>query len=181
VSGRGEWKAFAPLAFFAGLTWQVVIYLMAFITGLVLILIAPRRMAAAAMAIRTETGRVAGYGAIALFAVPLAALVLAITVVGLPLGIITMLLWGILLYLSQLPVSIVVGHLILGRRKPLEGKGFMIGSLALGLLVLALLKWIPFLGFFVSLAIALFGMGAFVVTCRRWMQSHRSGDEFSTP
>jgi hypothetical protein len=178
--GRG-WRGIAPLAFFAGITWQIIMYLMAFITGLVLILIAPRRMAAAASVIRTETGPVAGYGAIALFAVPFAALVLVITVVGLPLGIITILLWGILLYLSQLPVSLFLGHLILGRNKSLEGKGFMIGSLALGLLVLALLKWIPFLGVFVSLAIALFGMGAFVVTCRRWMQSHRAGDDFTSP
>jgi len=180
TDGPRGWNGIAPLAFFAGITWQIIMYLMAFITGLVLILIAPRRMAAAAMAIRTETGPVAGYGAIALFAVPFAALVLAITIVGLPLGIITIVLWAILLYLSQFPVSLFIGHLILGRNKSLEGKGFMTGSLALGLLVLALLKWIPFLGFFVSIAIALFGMGAFVVTCRRWMQSHRTPDDFTT-
>ena len=172
--------ALAPLAFFAGLTWKFIAYLMAFITGLVLILLAPKCMAGASSAIRTDTGPVAGWGAIALFATPLAAIVACITIVGMPLGIITMLLWGILLYLSQLPVGLVIGHLILGRHKPLEGKGFMIGSLALGLLLIALVRIIPFVGFFVSLSTALFGFGAFVVVGRNWMRARRSGEEFPT-
>ena len=168
-----------PLSFFAGLTWKFIAYLMAFLTGLVLIVVSPRRMAVAASAIRTATGAVAGYGAIALFVVPLAAIVVCLTVIGLPLGIITLLLWGILLYLSQLPVSLLIGHLILGRQRHLEGKGFMIGCLALGLLVLTLLRAIPYVGSFVWLAIALFGLGAFVVGELRREQWRHSGDEYT--
>ncbi len=172
--------ALAPLALFAGLTWKLIAYLMAFITGLVLILVAPKRMADASSAIRTQTGAVAGYGAIALLVTPLAAIVVCITIVGLPVGIITMLLWGILLYLSQLPVSLFIGHMILGRHKPLEHKGFMIGSLALGLLLVALARAIPFVGFLVALATALFGFGAFVVAGRNWLRARRSTKEFPT-
>jgi hypothetical protein len=124
---------------------------------------------------------VAGYGAIALFVTPLAAIVVCATVVGLPLGIITLLLWGILLYLSQIPVSLFIGHAILGRNKPLESKGYMIGCLALGLLLLTLARAIPFVGFFVALATALFGLGAFVVTERRLMRSHGVGEDFPMP
>jgi len=176
-----EWGARGPLAFFAGLTWKVIAYLMAFLTGLILILLAPWRMAGAATSIRTDTGPVAGYGAIALFVTPLAAIVVCATVVGLPLGIITLLLWGILLYLSQIPVSLFIGHAILGRNKPLESKGYMIGCLALGLLLLTLARAIPFVGFFVALATALFGLGAFVVTERRLMRSHGVGEDFPMP
>jgi len=153
-----------PLAILAGLTWKIVSYLMAFITGLVLIALAPRRMAASSDTIRADTGPVAGYGAIALFVTPIAALVVCLTVIGLPLGIITLLLWGILMYLSQLPVGLLLGHMVLGRQRPLETKGLMIGRLALGLLFLWLLKAIPFLGFFVSLATALFGLGGIVLS-----------------
>ncbi len=172
-------RAIGPLAIFAGLTWRLIAYLMAFVTGLVLILLCPKRMAGASSAIRTATGSVAGYGAIALFLTPLAALVVCVTIVGIPVGIITMLLWGILLYLSQLPVSVFIGHMILGAHKPLESKGFMIGSLALGLLLISLLRLIPLLGFLVALATALFGMGAFVIGERRRMQLNRARGDSS--
>lgn len=166
----GRVGLFGPLAIFAGLTWKVLSYLMAFLTGILLIVLAPRRMAGAVSAIRTDTGPVAGYGAIALFVTPVAALVVCLTVIGLPLGVIAFLLWGILLYLSQMPVSLFIGHLILGRDRPLETKGFMIGCLALGLLILWLLKAIPVAGFFVFLATALFGLGAFIAGERTRMR-----------
>jgi len=161
-AGKGL-GALAPLAFFAGLTWKVIAFLMAFITGLVLIAVSPRRMSGAATAVRDDTGATAGYGALALFAVPIAAVVVCITIVGIPLGVISLLLWGILLYLSQLPVALFFGHLILGRNRPLQGKGFMIGALALGLFLLTLVRAIPLVGLFVGLATAMFGMGAYVV------------------
>ena len=163
----GDLGALGPLAAFAGLTWKLLAYAMALLTGIVLILVLPARMAGYSDAIRTETGPVAGWGAIAFFLTPLAALVVCITIVGLPLGLITLALWTVLLYLSQLPVALVIGHVILGYRKPLEGRGFMIGALALGLLIIALLRLIPFVGFFVGLATALFGFGSFVVAEKR--------------
>ncbi len=166
--------ALGPLFFLAGITWKIVGYLMALVAGIVLILLVPGRMAGASDAIRTHTGASAGWGAIALFVTPLAAIVVCITVVGLPIGLISLAVWGILLYLSQLPVSLLIGHLILGNSKPLEGRGFMIGSLALGLLILTLLRAIPLIGFFVWLAIAMFGMGAFVVMGKRIIEARRS-------
>jgi len=43
----------------------------------------------------------------------------------------------------------------------------MVGALALGLVILRLLRLIPYLGFFIGLAVILFGLGAVVVTLRR--------------
>jgi cytoskeletal protein CcmA (bactofilin family) len=166
--------ALGPFFLLAGIIWKIVAYLMALVTGIVLILLLPGRMAGASDAIRTQTGASAGWGAIALFVTPIAAIVVCITIVGLPIGLISLALWGILLYLSQLPVGLLIGHLILGHSKPLEGRGFMIGSLALGLLLLTLLRAIPLLGFFVWLTIALFGMGAFVVVEKRTIEARRS-------
>ncbi len=173
-------EALAPLAVLAAIVWNVAWYLMALLAGIVLILLTPRRMAGAATALRTDTGPVAGWGALALFVTPIAAVVMGLTLIGLPLGIITLLLWGILLYLAQLPVSVFVGHLILGHTKPLQSKGFMIGALALGLLILTLLRSIPVLGFFIWLATALFGLGGMVVNERRLVQSRRDSTDGST-
>lgn len=166
--------ALGPFFFLAGITWKIVAYLMSFVAGIVLILLIPGRMAGASDAIRTHTGASAGWGAIALFVTPIAAIVVCITVVGLPVGLIALVLWGALLYLSHLPVSMFIGHLILGHSKPLQGRGFMIGCLALGLLLFTLLTAIPFVGGFLWLAIALFGMGAFVVTEKRMIRAGRS-------
>ncbi len=176
----GGLEALAPLAVLASILWKVAWYLMTLVVGIVLILLAPRRMAGAATALRTDTGPVAGWGAIALFVTPLAAILVCLTIIGLPLGIIALLLWGILLYLSQLPVSLFIGQLILGHQKPLASKGFMIGSLALGLLILTLLRSIPLLGFLVWLAIALFGLGAFVTGERQLLQSRRNSSGVSS-
>lgn len=164
----------APLAVFASIIWKISWYLMTLLVGIVVILLAPRRLAGATMAMRTDTGAVAGWGAIALFVTPIAAVVLCLTFIGLPLGIIMLLLWGILLYLAQLPVSLLIGHLLLGHRKTLAGKGFMIGALALGLFLLTLLRMIPAIGFFISLATALFGIGGMVVFERRLVRSRQS-------
>jgi len=168
--------AMAPFVFFASLTWKIIAYLMALVTGIVLILVLPRVMAAAPLTIRTQTGPVAGWGAIALFLVPLASIVLCITVIGLPLGLIGLVLSGVLLYIAQLPVSMFIGYLILGRSRALKGKGFMIGCLALGLLLVKLAEAIPFAGAFISLAVALFGMGAFLVVDKRMLKALNASD-----
>jgi len=166
--------ALGPLFFLAGITWKIAAYLMALVAGIVLILLLPGRMAGASDSIRTHTGASAGWGAIALFVTPLAAIVVCITVVGLPVGLIALVLWGALLYLSHLPVSMFIGHLILGHSKPLVGRGFMIGCLALGLLLFTLLTAIPLVGGLIWLASALFGMGAFVVVEKRLIEAGRS-------
>ena len=173
--------ALAPFVFFASLTWKIVAYLMALVTGIILILLLPRAMAAAPMAIRTQTGPVAGWGAIALFLVPLAAIVLCITVVGLPAGLIALALWGVLFYIAQIPVAIFIGYLLLGRSRALEGKGFMIGCLALGLLLVALVKAIPFVGFFICLTVALFGIGALLVVDKKMLGALKSSDWENEP
>ncbi len=162
-----------PLAVLASVMWRVSWYLMTLLVGIVLILLTPRRMAGAATVCRTDTGPVAGWGAIALFGTPIAAILISLTFIGLPLGIIVLLLWGILLYLAQLPVSLLIGHLILGHRKPLENKGGMIGALALGLLILTLLRAMPAAGLLIWLATALFGLGGMVVAEHRLAQSRR--------
>jgi hypothetical protein len=40
----------------------------------------------------------------------------------------------------------------------------MIGALALGLVILTLLRLIPYLGFWIGLAVVLFGLGAVLVS-----------------
>jgi cytoskeletal protein CcmA (bactofilin family) len=143
---------------------KVLGFLMAFVMGLVIVLIAPRRSASAADAIRNRPWASLGWGAVILFATPIAAILVCFTVIGIPLGLIALALYAIAIYISQIFVSLFVGRWILVRFRGIESRGIMIGALALGLFILTLLRFIPFLGFWIGLAVVLFGLGAVLVS-----------------
>ncbi len=159
-------KAF-PFSLFSGIGGKVTGLLMALIAGLVIILVAPRRLTSIAESIRSKPGPSAGWGAIILFLTPIAAIIVCITIIGIPVGLIALALYGIAIYLAQIPVGLFIGRWIIGHFKEVEGKAIMVGALALGLVILRLLRLIPYLGFFIGLAVILFGLGAVVVSERR--------------
>ncbi len=159
-------KAF-PFAFFSGIGGKVIGFLMALIAGLVIILLAPRRLTSIAESIRSRPGPSAGWGALILFVTPIAAIIACITIIGIPVGLITLALWGIAMYLAQIPVGLFIGRWIIGHFREVDGKAIMVGTLALGLVILKLLRLIPHLGFFIGLAVIIFGLGAVVASERR--------------
>ena len=157
-----------------GIVGKVITFLMALLAGLVIILVAQRRLTSIAESIRNRPGASAGWGALIVFVAPIAAVLVCFTVVGIPVGLIALGLWGIALYLAQIPVGLLLGRLIIGRFKKVEGKAIMVGALALGLVLLKLLQLLlgliplPGLGFFIGLVVVgLFGLGAVVVSERR--------------
>ncbi len=83
----------------------------------------------------THAGRRAGalIGIVVLLVVPVAAVIACITLVGLAIGMISFLLWMILLYVSQVYVGGAIGEMLLGAAST---RGAMFGRLALGLAVI---------------------------------------------
>lgn len=162
-----------PFVLFSGIGGNVIGFLMALIAGLVIILVAPKWLTSIVESIRSSPGASAGWGALILFATPIAAIIVCITIVGIPVGLIALALWGIAIYLAQIPVGLFVGRWIIGRFRTVDGKAIMVGALALGLVILSLLKLILYLGFFIGLAIILFGLGAVVVAIRKWRAEAR--------
>jgi cytoskeletal protein CcmA (bactofilin family) len=163
-------KAFPPF----GIVGKMIRFLMALLTGLVIILIAQRRLTSIAESIRSRPGASAGWGALIVFVAPIAAVLVCFTVVGIPVGLIALGLWGMALYLAQIPVGLFLGRWIIGRFRAVEGKAIMFGALALGLVLLKLLELLlgliplPGLGFFIGLAVVgIFGLGAVVVSERK--------------
>ncbi|NQT31751.1 MAG: hypothetical protein HQ588_05395 [Deltaproteobacteria bacterium] len=150
-----------------GIVGKIVGFLMALALGVVLVLIAPRRLTALTEAVRTKPWHSLGWGAVLLVVTPIAAVIICITVVGVPIGLIALALYGIAIYISQIFIGLLLGRLILGAFKgvgPVEKRGILIGALALGLFILTLLKMIPYAGFFIGLAAVLFGLGAILVS-----------------
>ncbi|MCK4387405.1 MAG: polymer-forming cytoskeletal protein [Dehalococcoidia bacterium] len=156
-----------PSVLFSGIGGKVTGFLMALIAGLIIILLAPKQLTSIAEAIRSRPGPSAGWGALILFLTPIAAIIVCITIIGIPVGLIALALWGIAIYLAQIPVGLFIGRWIIGRFRSVEGKAIMVGALALGLVILKLLRLIPHLGFFIALAVILFGLGAVVASERR--------------
>ena len=156
-----------PFALFSGALGWVIGFLMAFITGLVIIFLVPRRLTLVAESIRTSPWPSLGWGAVILFVTPIVAILVCCTIIGIPVGLITLGLYAAAIYLAQIPVGLFVGRWILGYFGGVEGKGIMIGALALGLVIMHLLRLIPYFGFFVGLVIILFGLGAVVVSERK--------------
>jgi cytoskeletal protein CcmA (bactofilin family) len=151
----------------AGIKGKLLGFLMILVIGLIIILLATGRISAMADSIQTKPWPSLGWGALALFVTPIAALVVIITIIGLPVGLIALVLYGIAVYLSQIPIGFLIGRLIIRRNGEIESRGLMIGALALGLAILLVLGLIPYVGGLVMLLTIIFGLGSLVVSVAR--------------
>jgi cytoskeletal protein CcmA (bactofilin family) len=142
---------------------KVAGFLMTFITGLVIIFLATRKITGMSEALIRYPWHSLGWGAFLLFVTPFAIIILFITIVGVPIGLILTALYAIAIYLSIIPVSLCIGRLIIGRQRTENRRGLLLAALAVGLVILVLIKLIPVFGFIVGIATALFGMGTIIV------------------
>ncbi|MFC1956386.1 hypothetical protein ACFLWZ_07745, partial [Chloroflexota bacterium] len=124
----------------------------------------PRRATAVAASIKRKPLLSLGWGAILLFATPIAAIVAFITVVGVPVGVIGLALYGIAIYLSQIAVGLFIGYWIISSFGKVDSRGVLVGAFTLGFVILTLIKLIPFVGFPIWLATVLFGIGAMIMS-----------------
>lgn len=140
--------------------WRVIWTAAFVLLGLVLFLLLPK-FAAEAVTAGERVGAPLGLGLLVLPAVPIAALIACITVVGLPLGLLTLGLWMLAINCAEIVVGTVVGNWILGKASDTWG---LIGRMAMGF-VLVRVVYTPVarlhvIGFLVGLGIWMWGMGA---------------------
>lgn len=91
-----------------------------------------------------------------LILVPVAGIILIDTVIGTPIGIILLLVYGILFYLSAIPTAYYLGKWILGNK--IKDNYQLI---AISIFALYVLRMIPVVGPFVTLTSLLLGLGLF--------------------
>jgi hypothetical protein len=108
-----------------------------------------------------------GFGALLLIATPIAAIIACITLVGLAVGIGTLLLWVMAVYSAQCFVGTWLGEKILGVS---AGTGPMIGRLALGLLLVRIARNLPYLGGWIMSIVVTWGLGALALALYRRMK-----------
>ena len=108
-------------------------------------------------------------GLVALTAIPVAAVLVMITIIGIPIGLLALIGYAALLLLGYVWVAVVVGGMLLDRVKPATAArtAWHAGAAALAMLVLAILVRVPFVGGFVKLAALVVGVGMIVAVVMR--------------
>ena len=163
---RGHTREFSPFVHSGGRwVWTVGLMLLAgLIAGLL-----PGPSQRMAQELRARPWMAPLLGFIALTCTPVAAVLVMITVIGIPIGLLALLGYFALLLVGYVCVSVVVGGLLLDRLNA-QAAGewaWRAGAAVLAMLVLALLTRIPVLGGFILFAALVFGVGLVVATVFR--------------
>lgn len=115
-----------------------------------------------------------GIGFLILVATPFAALVSAITIVGVPVSLMLMALWTMALYLAKIAIAPAIGAALLRKKAPPQGVEGFVGALALGLAAFWLVRAIPILGGLASFVVAIVGLGALGMRAYAMWKGERS-------
>lgn len=115
------------------------------IIGMLALRLLPQFFTSAYQTVYKKPFKVLLNGFLLLVVTPIACVLAAITVIGLPLAIITMILWAILLYLATILVAWFIGQFV---KDKLFAKNNwpQLAVLALGILLFIMLKYLPFVG-----------------------------------
>ena len=120
------------------------------------------------------------YGFLLCAALPVAAVVLVLSIIGVPLGILFMLMWGIGMYIAWIFSGIAVGE-YLGRvvasRTQKDAKSSKkqsaIMSLVAGMALIHILSALPYVGLVVSFLAVIWGMGGLWIVKTRLLKNLR--------
>jgi cytoskeletal protein CcmA (bactofilin family) len=134
-----------------------------FVFGLVMLLLMPGFFFDAAGACK-RIGPAIGFGALFLIALPILAVIVCITIVGIGVGLTALMFWVIAIYAAQVVVGAWLGEQLLGST---AGMGAALGRMALGLLILRAVGLIPYLGVWVDSLVLCLGLGAIVLAIYR--------------
>jgi hypothetical protein len=108
-----------------------------------------------------------GLGVLVLPGVFIAACIACILVVGMFVGISTLLLWIIAMLSAEIVVGTLIGRWIMGRTSEFWPS---VGRMAIGILILTVITHIPWVGGWAKLAMILWGMGAIALGLYRRLQ-----------
>jgi cytoskeletal protein CcmA (bactofilin family) len=168
VSGKTETRLlpkaksrYARLGFYV---WKMIWLAAAFVVGLALHALLPglfpARLPASANLLRA-----AGLGFVALVVVPAAALLLMLTLIGLPAGLLVLGLWLAGLYLAQILVAALIGRGFL--QKADAPPASMAPVLLVGLVFVAVSVNLPYVGGLVRFVVLVLGLGLAVIGAHR--------------
>lgn len=145
----------------------------ALLAGLPFLALFPRYAGRATRRLQRTPMRCALAGLSSLLMLPISALLLAFTLVGLPLGLLVGGAVAALLYLGKIIVALAIAQALLRRTGPQRFSSVAL-SLLVGIVVLYAVTFLPGIGGYLALLIGILGLGALLLALWR-------GDERRTP
>jgi len=140
-----------------------VFRLLAFVlSALAVVALVPSAAAAATDEMRTRPAAALGVGLLWVVLVPVGVIVLAMTMVGIPLALMLAATFAMSLYLAPLVPGLWLGGVMLRGHDPSKRGGAVLLALAGGLVV-AVVMAVPVIGFLVRAVAVCAGLGAFVL------------------
>jgi hypothetical protein len=147
--------------------WWIGYSVSVLVLGLLMLLFVRRLGDAVRRVSRERTGASIGWGIGLFFLLPLAAVLLLVTIVGIPLGIITLLALALIYTVGYAVATVAVGGLILR-------SGSTFATFFVGWAVLRLLALIPVAGGVLWLAGSIWGLGLLAVVIREGTTPERA-------
>jgi cytoskeletal protein CcmA (bactofilin family) len=145
---------------------EILFLLALMVTGVVLTLICRKDAYQAKQALADSFLRTLALGFVVFVCVPIAVIILLISVIGIPIAVIALFAYAVLIYIAKIPVATFLGERIM-KALGKEGQPSLIWSMLLGLVVLTLLLNIPYLEWLIYLVVLFTGLGAIISAKRR--------------
>jgi hypothetical protein len=148
---------FRSLGWLIWIGWWLAVGVSLFVLGVLLLALFPRIFPRTLEAARTQVGPVIGWGIAIAVGLPIVSVLVMITLVGIPLGLV-----GLLSLALLYSVGYIVAALLLGRRLLPEPRSVYVAFLV-GLAILRVVGIVPLLGGLVTAAATVYGVGALAI------------------
>ncbi|MFH1749798.1 MAG: hypothetical protein ABH837_02830 [bacterium] len=160
--------------FFPSITSFVFSLLMMWIVGLVIVLLMPICMRKTSEIIEKKPWSTLGWGLLTLIVLPIVLTILFISFLGIPLSMIGFAMYFIMIYISKVFVGTYLGMRIL---KSKDKKHVPIWEMALGVLIIYVLSYIPILGPWTKFVVIVFGLGMIIIHSREVYKDMRNKEQ----
>ncbi len=142
---------------------EILFLLALMITGTVLTLIFKKKAYQAKRAVTASFLKSLGWGFVFMVCIPIAIIILIVTILGIPIAIISLFAYAVLIYIAKIPVATALGEKII-KAFGKEGEPSLIPSMLLGLIVLTFLLNIPYLEWLIYFIVLFTGFGAILTS-----------------
>lgn len=149
------------IAFFVAIM-RIVIFIAKVIVGIILIALVYGFVRRIMDTLIKKPWKSLGWGFLGLIVIPVAVVILFITVVGCPFAIFGLYIYSIITYLASIMVGLVLGEKIIRLFKK-KGAISPYLSFIIGIAILFVVSFIPILNVIVTLLVTLFGAGAILL------------------
>jgi cytoskeletal protein CcmA (bactofilin family) len=163
ILGMGQFRFWFKLIWLCGLL----------LTGLIFFLLTRKGFMDYTKIVRHDAAMGLLWGLAGVIGIPIICIILFVTVIGIPLGLILLALYLILLYLSQLSLAVLAGDLIF---KTEQKSGWVVfWAFVAGMVLFQILSFVPILGGLLQIAALLLGVGACILMIKKGIAPAQPG------